>query len=522
MGIEAAADTSATPFSHDAARRLTAGEASLPGLQPSDYSLAELIGKGRPPVIDQLIGVMLETQALMRDAGQCRAEQGAIERQALTDELTGLANRTVLADRLKQALRSLTRSPGLVGVLLLDLDHFKVINDTLGHQVGDAVLVEVAHRLQHVARPDDTVARFGGDEFVVVVKGLDDPADLTALAERVVAGLRAPYRIVDEEVVATASVGIAVASQPDTLPADLLREADMAMYRAKSRGRDCHEVYGAALQERAMERLETERLVRRALAEDLLVVEYQPIVEVTTGKIVQAEALLRIDDADGGRFSPEHFLLIAGEIGLMPAMDERVRTLALSQLAQWRTNSSLNGIERLALNLTARELENPNFASQMARSIHAAGLHGSDLSVEVTEHALMQTSHAALTSLADLRESGIHVGLDDFGMGFSSLSCLHSFTLDFLKIDESFVERIATDRRSAKVIRAMIDLAHALGLSVVAEGVESLDQFARLQDLGCDRAQGFYFSGPVSPDDFAKLPPSAKGGTNTRPLPKPS
>jgi len=271
-----------------------------------------------------------------------------------------------------------------------------------------------------------------------------------------------------------------------------------------------------------MERLETERLVRRALAEDLLVVEYQPIVEVTTGKIVQAEALLRIDDADGGRFSPEHFLLIAGEIGLMPAMDERVRTLALSQLAQWRTNSSLNGIERLALNLTARELENPNFASQMARSIHAAGLHGSDLSVEVTEHALMQTSHAALTSLADLRESGIHVGLDDFGMGFSSLSCLHSFTLDFLKIDKSFVERIATDRRSAKVIRAMIDLAHALGLSVVAEGVESLDQFARLQDLGCDRAQGFYFSAPVSPDDFAKLPPSAKGGTNTRPLPKPS
>jgi diguanylate cyclase (GGDEF)-like protein/PAS domain S-box-containing protein len=456
-------------------------------------------------VMDQLIGVMLETQALLRDVGERREAQATIERQALTDSLTGLANRSLLADRLSQALRHLERNPGFLGVLMLDLDHFKVINDTLGHQVGDGVLLEAARRLQRLARPDDTVARFGGDEFVVLVQGLGDPADLTALADRVVAGLRAPYRIGNEEVVATVSIGIAVASQSDSLPADLLREADMAMYRAKDRGRDRHEVYGAALQVRARERLETERLVRRALAEERLVVEYQPIVDLATGMTVEAEALLRIHDVERGQFSPQHFLVVAEETGLLPAMDERVRATALAQLAKWRANPSFSGVKRLAVNLTARELANPEFASRLASRLHAAGLEGTDLSIEVTEHVLMQTSHSAVASLAELRGLGMHIGLDDFGTGFSALSYLQSFPLDFLKIDRSFVERIGIDHRSSSIVAAMIDLAHALGLSVVAEGIENAEQLAGLRQFGCDRAQGFLFSPPVSSDDFAKL-----------------
>jgi diguanylate cyclase (GGDEF)-like protein/PAS domain S-box-containing protein len=469
-----------------------------------DGSYAWIESKSKA-IIDPLTGAVLETQALMRDIGQRKEAQESIEHQALTDALTGLANRTLLADRLNQGLRHLKRSPGFVGVLMLDLDHFKVINDTHGHHVGDAVLLEAAARLQRLARPDDTVARFGGDEFVVVVQGLADPADLTAFADRIVAGLRAPFQVGDDEVVATVSIGIAVASQPDTLAEDLLREADTALYRAKDQGRDRHEVYGAALQVRAMERQETERLVRRALAEERLIVRYQPIVELATGRTVEAEALLRIDDAERGHFSPEHFLTVAEETGLLPAMDERVRTTALRELVGWRATPSLRGVERLAVNLSARELANPQFTARLAARLHAVGLEGSDLSIEVTEHVLMQTSHSAVTSLAELRDIGVHVGLDDFGTGLTALSHLHSFPLDYVKIDRSFVEYITADARSSSIVAAIIHLAHAHDLSVVAEGVETAEQLATLRHLGCDRAQGFLFSPPVSAADFMNL-----------------
>ncbi|HSP65975.1 MAG TPA: diguanylate cyclase, partial [Candidatus Deferrimicrobium sp.] len=341
------------------------------------YTKLENTGRA---IHDSLSGVVAETQGLMREIEKLKDAQATIEHLALTDALTGLANRTLLTDRMNQGLRGLKRSHGFIGVLMLDLDHFKVINDTLGHQVGDAVLVEAARRLQHLARPDDTVARFGGDEFVLLVQGLVNPGDLTAFADRVVAGLGIPYRIGGEEVVATVSVGVAVTSQADSVTTDLLREADMAMYRAKDRGRNRHEVFGASLQVRATERLGTERVLRRALLDKRLVVEYQPIVDLATGTIVEAEALLRIDDVEEGRLQPDHFLGVAAETGLLPVMDEWVRGCAMGALVRWRDGVPGNRIERVAVNLTARELATSDFTSRLAAALDVAGLAGSDFS----------------------------------------------------------------------------------------------------------------------------------------------
>jgi diguanylate cyclase (GGDEF)-like protein/PAS domain S-box-containing protein len=456
-------------------------------------------------VFDPATGALRETQAVMRDISDRKEAQLAVERQAVTDALTGLDNRLLLNDRLNQALRRLRRTPGLVGVLMLDLDHFKVINDTLGHQIGDGVLVAVAHRLQGLARPDDTVARFGGDEFVIVVQGMRTTSDLTAFAERIVTGLREPLKIGDEEIVNTVSVGIAVTSMSDHLPADLIREADLALYRAKGSGRDRHEVYGEALQVRAIERLETERLLRRAITDKRLVIEYQPIIDLATGLAVEAEALLRVDDSDRGVLLPAEFLSVAEESGLLPVMDEWMRTSALTQFSAWRSNPALSAIGCIAVNATARELVNGEFASVLADRLLETNLEGRHLAIEVTEHVLLQTSNSAMTSLAALRDLGVHIGLDDFGMGYSALSYLQAYPLDYLKIDRSFVERMGSDRRSSSIIAAMIQLAHAMDLVVVAEGIETEDQLSKLRSLGCDRGQGYVFSRPVGALAFAQF-----------------
>lgn len=502
-----------TGFVHpDDSRRVQAGAARAAEDAPVSSVTARYRRKdGSYAWVDQRIarvtdpetGELVEMQAVLRDIGDLMAAQAAVEAQALTDTLTGLANRVLLSDRLTQSLRHLKRHGGLVAVIMLDLDHFKVINDTLGHQVGDEVLICVAQRLRALARPDDTVARFGGDEFVVIAHGLKTAGDVAGFAERIVAAFRTPQVVGDAEVVTTASVGVATASRPDQLAPDLLREADLALYRAKDRGRDRHEVYGEALRVRAVQRLETEQLLRRALAEKRLAVEFQPIVDLSTGQIVEAEALLRIDDPELGRLTANHFLGVAEETGLLAVMDEWVRASTIAQLASWRSHPDLAGIARISVNTTAREMASPDFPARVVALLGEHGLVGSDLAIEVTEHVLLQSSHSAMSSLAELRSSGVRVGLDDFGTGFSALAHLQTFPLDFLKIDRTFVQGILVDRRSASIVAAIIALAQALDLTVVAEGVETAGQLEQLRSFGCDRGQGFMFARPLGAAAFA-------------------
>ena len=454
-------------------------------------------------VTDPDTGELVGIQAVLRDIGDVMAAQAAVEAQALTDTLTGLANRMLLSDRLTQSLKHLKRHGGLVAVLMLDLDHFKDINDTYGHQVGDEVLIRVAQRLRALARPDDTVARFGGDEFVLIAHGLKTAGDVAGFAERIVAAFRTPQVVAAGEILTTASVGVATASRPEQLAPDLLREADLALYRAKDRGRDRHEVYGEALRVRDVQRLETEQMIRRALAEQRLAVEFQPVVDLSTGEIVEAEALLRIDDPELGRLTADHFLGVAEETGLLAVMDEWVRATTIAQLASWRSDPDLAAIARVSVNTTTRELASADFPAKVIALLSEHGLAESDLAIEVTEHVLLQSSHSALSSLAELRASGVRVGLDDFGSGFSPLAHLQTFPLDFLKIDRTFVQGILVDRRGASTVAAIVALAHALDLTVVAEGVETAAQVNQLRNFGCDRGQGFVFAGPMGAAAFA-------------------
>jgi diguanylate cyclase (GGDEF)-like protein/PAS domain S-box-containing protein len=469
-----------------------------------DGSYAWLECRSRP-VMDATTGEVDETQLALHDIGDRVEAQQEMERSALTDTVTGLANRTLLIDRLNQALKRLKRNAGLVGVLMLDLDHFKVINDTLGHQSGDAVLISTARRLQSVARPDDTIARFGGDEFVVVAQGLATFADLSAFADRIVAALREPHLVDGEEVVATVSIGIAATSRPDHLPDDLLREADLAMYRAKDRGRDRHEVYGEALQARAAQRLDTERVLRRAMSEGRLSVRYQPIIDLAAGTAVEVEALLRSGAIDRGQSMPERYVTVAEESGLLPVIDEWVRATAFAQLAALRSVLRDGDLKRVAVNVTARELVGVDFPSRLAASLTTAGLSGKDLSIEVTEQVLLQTSDSAIRSLIELRDIGVRVGLDDFGTGFSSLTHLQSLPLDFIKIDRTFVKCIAIDAHSRAIVAAIINLAHALDLTVVAEGIEDEAQLLLLRGFGCDLGQGYLFAHSLSPSELVSF-----------------
>jgi diguanylate cyclase (GGDEF)-like protein len=433
---------------------------------------------------------------MARDVTDRRRAERVLAHHALHDHLTGLPNRALLLDRLAQALVRAGRSSALVAVLYVDLDRFKLVVDELGHEAGDRVLRAVAARLRNVVRPSDTVARFAGDEFVVVCDDVQGPAEATRIANRVVEVLGLPVDD-NEELSLAASIGVALA-RGDEVPAEaLVRNADTAMHRAKELGRGRIELFDEAMRSRMVNRLRQERLLARAVADSQLSLHYQPVVRLPELEISGVEALVRWDHPDRGMVLPGDFVPMAEDSGLIVEVGSWVLAEGCRQAARWAGSvGPTRGLE-VAINLSAKQLAEPFFVKEVATLLHEHGIGGRrafSLWLEITETLLLEDPIVTASLLTELRGLGVKLAIDDFGTGYSSLAYLRRFPVDCLKIDRSFVCGLDGDGDSRPIAAAIVDMAHALGLRVVAEGVETSTQLEALVDLGCDAAQGFLFA----------------------------
>jgi diguanylate cyclase (GGDEF)-like protein len=446
---------------------------------------------------DPLVGGIVITSHDVTERVQTAAQ---MHHRAFHDPLTGLPNRALLHDRLDQALRRAERSEQFVAVLYLDLDRFKVINDSLGHTAGDQVLVEVAGRLSHAVRPGDTVARLGGDEFVVLAEAVSGHAEAEGIAERIRQALLKPVGLRGGgHAVVTTSIGITLSRQADSDSA--LRDADTALYRAKERGRDRNQIFDEGLRHQAVQRLGTEQLLRRALDTSEFVLHYQPIIELETGRTTGNEALLRISDG-GELVLPEEFVSVAEESGLIVSIGAGVIGEACRQAVRWRKVLGNAAPALVTVNVSGRQLSATGIVEQVRAALELSGATGDMLCLELTEGVLIEAGRPTLAALEELKEMGVTLGIDDFGTGYSSLSYLKRFPVDFLKVDRSFIRGLGEDPEDTVIVRAVVALGQSLGLATIAEGVETETQLAALQHLGCDMAQGFYFARPMPADDL--------------------
>lgn len=421
--------------------------------------------------------------------------------QATHDPLTGLPNRLLFLDQLKQSV-STTNHRDLSAVLFIDLDWFKGINDTLGHSIGDEVLITIADRMQAMLRPGDSLARLGGDEFVVLAKGLSGTEPATALAEQLRAAIIAPMRAGGQRVCIGCSIGIAFSSEGHG-PERLMQDADLAMYLAKELGRNRTEIYDESMRARAVDRLATEQAIRHALTDDGVEVVYQPIVDLQTGLVACAESLARIRDAGGQLIGAEQFIPVAEETGMIVSLGEVVLSTACGQQSAWeKAGFPTHGV---TVNVSARQLEASDFVDRFSTIIHRQDFDPGHLCLEVTESTLIEGGSVANRNIHALKEIGVSLALDDFGTGWASLAHLRRFPFDAIKIDRSFVSGLGSDYGDTEVIKAIIGLSRSLGLRVIAEGVESVQQEELLRSFGCGYAQGYLYSKPVPAAEFEGL-----------------
>ena len=438
-----------------------------------------------------------------RDITERRRYEVQLEYQATHDTLTGLANRNLLTDRIEQSIANASRTGHWVAAMLLDIDRFKLINDSLGHATGDALLQEVAKRLSGCVRSGDTVARLGGDEFMVVLSDMSTEDGAAALARKLLGAVAQPIRAGQHEIVITASLGVSLYPRDGELAPTLFKNADVAMYRAKELGRNSFQFYAPEMNARVLERLELENGLRRALELDELVLYYQPKVDLSRGHVVGAEALIRWKHPIAGMISPADFIPLAEETGLIVPIGEWVIEAACTQIKAWQ-DQGLSGIT-VSVNLSARQFQQENLVQIVAQGLRVSGVQAQYLELEVTESAIMKNPSKTITILQQLKKIGVHISLDDFGTGYSSLNYLKRFPIDSLKIDQSFVRDITSDPDDAAIARMIITLAHSLKKKVIAEGVESEAQLNFLQREHCDEMQGYFFSRPVPAEDFADI-----------------
>jgi diguanylate cyclase (GGDEF)-like protein len=425
-------------------------------------------------------------------------ELAELRHDALHDPLTGLPNRALFLDRLELSLKRARRHGDefCCAVLFCDLDRFKVVNDSLGHIVGDRLLMAIAKRIEAALRPGDTVARHGGDEFTLLLDDVVDARGASIVAERLQETLAAPFEVDNRELYVTASIGISLVA-PGRAPEDVVRDADVAMYRAKAQGGARHAVFDEAMHERVMERLELETGLRHALERGQVRVLYQPVIETATGEISSFEALCRWTDGDGRAIAPRDFVPIADETGLILPLGGFVLAEACRQLAIWRKHPRGKELS-ISVNISGRQLSDPGFVDLVTGALADARLDPGGLRIEVSERSMMDDPEAARRILGRLfDERSVAARIDDFGLGASSVRQLHRFPGDAVKLDRSFVVPMLEDAGAFDIVKAIVSLAHNLGMEVIAEGVETQAHLDRLKLLGCEYAQGFYIAGPL-------------------------
>ncbi len=446
--------------------------------------------------------------AHIEDVTEQRRTAERMEWAATHDLLTGLPNRFRFLERLSQFIESDER--GTVAVLFVDIDNFKVINDSLGHDAGDQLLRTLSERLRTVVRDRDMLGRFGGDEFIVMLRDLNGTLDPVSVAERLRAEIANPIVVDGAELFVTASIGITVADREGISTSEMLRDADAAMYRAKARGRDCVEVYSPGTHDASMLNLRTTNELRRGIERGEIVPYYQPIVMLDTGDLVGFEVLARWRHPDRGLLGADKFLPMAEETGLIAEVGAAVLRASLAQLGVWRQTSGRERDLSLSVNISARQLTDGKLVELVAEALGQSGVPAASLWLEITETALMADVKAATVALRELRGLGLHLAVDDFGTGYSSLTYLKRFPVEAIKVDRSFVAGLGIDAEDSTIVDAVVKLGHSLNLRVVAEGVETPLQLARLRELGCDRAQGFLFGRP-RPADLVEVEYSLVG-----------